>query len=349
MTAKRNYGIDLLRLILMFMICVLHTIGQGGVLRASDPGSLSGNVYWFIEASCICAADAFAIISGFMAQDKPYKYSKIIDMWFQLFFYIFILSLGFFAVGLYPDASPAAWIKNAFPVTFKASWYFNAFFATYFFAPIIHKYVASVSERDAKKMLLVLACLFSGLETVFGAFYTIGGYAAIWLIFLYTVGAITRKFNLFAKKSNLFLILTIPICIVIAWLPQLILHNAILITYVSPPIALAALVLVILFSRINISGKIIGKLSPYAFGIYLFQANPAIWANLRDAVAPLLSPVLPLGILEILLIAAIIFTAGLITEILRSLVAKLIRLHKLSEWAGNLIQRFGGFLLRKMQ
>ena len=31
----RNHGIDLLRLVLMFMVCMLHTLGQGGILNAS--------------------------------------------------------------------------------------------------------------------------------------------------------------------------------------------------------------------------------------------------------------------------------------------------------------------------
>ena len=35
----RNHGIDLLRLVLMFMVCMLHTLGQGGILNASAEGT----------------------------------------------------------------------------------------------------------------------------------------------------------------------------------------------------------------------------------------------------------------------------------------------------------------------
>ena len=41
MTKERNYGIDLLRLVLMFMVCILHTLKQGGVLEACEAGSLT--------------------------------------------------------------------------------------------------------------------------------------------------------------------------------------------------------------------------------------------------------------------------------------------------------------------
>ena len=33
---KRNYGIDLLRIVSMVMIVILHILGQGGVLDAAD-------------------------------------------------------------------------------------------------------------------------------------------------------------------------------------------------------------------------------------------------------------------------------------------------------------------------
>ena len=34
---RRNVGIDLLKLVLMFMVCVLHTLTQGGALIACEP------------------------------------------------------------------------------------------------------------------------------------------------------------------------------------------------------------------------------------------------------------------------------------------------------------------------
>lgn len=39
MKNERNYGIDLLRLVLMYMVCILHTLGQGGILEACEPGT----------------------------------------------------------------------------------------------------------------------------------------------------------------------------------------------------------------------------------------------------------------------------------------------------------------------
>ena len=87
----RNYGIDLLRLVLMFMVCMLHTLGQGGVLYASVDGTIGYKAYWFLEILSYCAVDGFAIVSGYVASNRPRKYEKLVNMWFQAFFYSFII------------------------------------------------------------------------------------------------------------------------------------------------------------------------------------------------------------------------------------------------------------------
>ena len=82
--AKRNYGIELLRLVLMFMVCMLHVLGQGGVLGTSaEIGGVAFKALWFLEILSYCAVDAFAIISGYVAADKPRKFSKLAEMWFS--------------------------------------------------------------------------------------------------------------------------------------------------------------------------------------------------------------------------------------------------------------------------
>ena len=90
MNAKRNYGIELLRLVLMFMVCVLHTLGRGGILNESAGGSVQYNVFWFLEILSFCAVNGFALISGYTASDRPRKYEKIVEMWIQVFFYSFV-------------------------------------------------------------------------------------------------------------------------------------------------------------------------------------------------------------------------------------------------------------------
>lgn len=51
MKYERNYGIDLLRLVLMYMVCMLHTLGQGGILGVCQAGTVEYKAFWFLEIS----------------------------------------------------------------------------------------------------------------------------------------------------------------------------------------------------------------------------------------------------------------------------------------------------------
>src|SRR5574344_1724268 len=86
---NRNYGIDFLRLVLMYMVCVLHTLGQGGIIYSSINGSIGFGVFYLLEIISYCAVDSFAIISGYTSKNKPQKYEKIVSMWFQVLFFSF--------------------------------------------------------------------------------------------------------------------------------------------------------------------------------------------------------------------------------------------------------------------
>ena len=140
---ERNYGIDLLRLVLMYMVCMLHTLGQGGILQSCQTGGAGYKVFWFLEIFSYCAVDGFALISGYMAKDKPRKYSKIAEMWFQAFFYSFVVTLVLLLC-LNVNIGIKEILQNALPVTYKKFWYFSAYFALFFAIPVLNKFIFSI-------------------------------------------------------------------------------------------------------------------------------------------------------------------------------------------------------------
>ena len=66
MNTKRNYGIDLLRIVSMIMIPVLHILGQGAILDRSSALSGSYKAAWLLEIVCYCAVNVYGIISGYV-------------------------------------------------------------------------------------------------------------------------------------------------------------------------------------------------------------------------------------------------------------------------------------------
>ena len=45
---KRNLGLDLLRMVAMFMVAVLHVLGAGGVLNSATPLSPDYVTAWLL-------------------------------------------------------------------------------------------------------------------------------------------------------------------------------------------------------------------------------------------------------------------------------------------------------------
>ena len=52
--SERNYGIDMLRIFAMFLIVILHCLGQGGILNNVIPNSLQYKFSWFLEICAYC-------------------------------------------------------------------------------------------------------------------------------------------------------------------------------------------------------------------------------------------------------------------------------------------------------
>ena len=50
LTDRRNYGIDLLRIVSMLMIPILHILGHGGILNGSQVLSAHNETAWFFVA-----------------------------------------------------------------------------------------------------------------------------------------------------------------------------------------------------------------------------------------------------------------------------------------------------------
>ncbi len=82
-----EYGIDLLRLIAMFMITVLHCVNQFSSLLKSNT-LLEGKILAYaLESICYCGVDCFALISGYLLIYSQVKLAKLFNLWFTCIFY----------------------------------------------------------------------------------------------------------------------------------------------------------------------------------------------------------------------------------------------------------------------
>lgn len=338
---KRNYGLDLLRLVLMFLVAVLHILGHGGILQGAEQGSVAYRVAWLIETLAYCTVNCYALITGYVYTDKQPRLSSYGLLWLQVLCY----SIGIAACGwiLNPEKLTAESLQAfLFPVSGDRYWYFSAYTGLFLLIPLLNAGLAAFSRKQAAVTLAVLFAAFSVIPTFSGrdVFATNEGYSTLWLLLMYLLGACIQKFG-FAEcfSAGKGIALYLGSC-GIAWGIKLIWADGIkLIDYPSPLMVLAALGLFLAFQNVRIptwAQKWIAILAPGAFGVYLIHEHPYIRNYLiMDRFAFLTDYSVPVMVLAVLGIALGIFVICLSIDLIRNWVFKCLkikeRLEKLEE------------------
>ena len=171
----------------------------------------------------------------------------------------------------------------------------------FFFMPFMQRFVLGASKETVVKFLAIVFVLLSILPTLVDSdvFYTMNGYSALWLIVMYILGAAIRHHGLLQNRRARFYAAVFGGAIACNWIVKFGLaylsvrltggenaHTNVLLEYTSPTIIAASVMLLILFSRINL-GKIaltlVKFLSPLAFGVYLIHMQPMLWTLFGEA------------------------------------------------------------------
>ncbi len=301
---KRNYGIDLLRLVSMYMVVVLHVCGCGGVLENVELFSVNYYVANFFEVVCYGAVDIFAMISGFVMVNSKYSYIKIFPTWLTTFFYSTVITL--LCVLLYSKfeishVNPGKVLASFFPVVTGRYWYVTSYCAMFLFIPYLNLVIHSLNQHSFRKLICILFVLFSILPRLVNPVLKMDlfnlnyGYSVLWLSVMFVFGAYVKLYPpKISGKICLFLCFVSPFLILIsmgctAYINQCFnvsLNESFLLGYTSPLTLVPACSLLLLFSRLDIRSlslkKIIAVLSPLAFSVYLIHTHPLIFPLLKD-------------------------------------------------------------------
>lgn len=254
----RHYGLDLLRIISMFMIVITHVLGKGG-LRSSVEGHADSYfiVTWIIQVLVYGAVNCYALISGYVGINSRYRYSKLLSIWAQVFFYTFTITALFAITG--HEVTLLNWRDAFFPIVSGQYWYITAYFGLLVFMPVINNGLNALTDKQLKQLVLLMFIIFSILPAVLNnrvpEFSLSKGFEMTWLLILYIIGAYLKRIDLNIFKTSYLLIIYL--------------------------LSLGAVSLFILFARASIkpSGflkKIIVVLAPSTLGVYLCHLHPLI-------------------------------------------------------------------------
>jgi surface polysaccharide O-acyltransferase-like enzyme len=343
---KRNYGIDLLRITAMFMIVVLHVLGQGGILD-----NATGTSYWlawFLEIACYGAVNCYALISGYVMQGTKPKISKLAVLWLQTVFYTLFFA-ALFAV-FQPDSVGLRTLLNAlFPVTRSHYWYISAYFGMFLLIPLLNLCLEHMSKRAMRLFLLVCFIGCTILPTVLNSdpFAIRKGFSTAWLCLMYLTGGWICKYDIPQQiKTSHAWILAVSM-IIVTFVSMLILEtlgtvfpsikefSQLLVDYTSPTVVLTAVALLVAFSKCNFGNvirKLIAFFVPATLGIYLIHTNQLVFENLFDGISlPLLQYNGVIMILLVLVFALLIYLLCSALELLRIRLFRLLKVNDLCQ------------------
>ena len=340
---KRNYGVDLLRIVSMFYIVILHTLGHGGVLETAEIGSIQYQAAWFLEIWAYCAVDVFALISGYVsAEDKKVskRFAGCIVLWIQVVLYsvIIVLACGLF----WPDAvTKQDFIRAFFPLIYNNYWYFTAYTGVVCLMPFIAAAIRGLTDSQAKKLLIVLVAVFSCFDIVFKRLVPSNGYSFAWILILFIIGAIIKKCGIGKSWRTPYLIIGIILLNAVTWLWKIYgvetsflsahFDGDLLVSYYSPTVLVSSVLYLILFSKMSFggAGKIVTALAAGTFSVYLINDNPCFRrCFMQGGFAALASGNVAALVLETMLFALLFLIAVLLIDIVRQKVFKLCRIRQ---------------------
>lgn len=200
MNTKRNYGLIILRCLIIFGVVVHHTCTAYSGVKNIDLSFLHHNFitttrllsYNLFLQLGVLADGCFMLITGYLLIDKDWKFIRVMKVFAQAFFYflsILIIGLVCFKIQGQSISVPLIYTLRTI---FTYYWYIVAYTCSFFFAPFLNNGVAKITKNQYKFILLFLSILevtvlysqkypheYNGFF-VFLFMYLMGGYIKIY-------------------------------------------------------------------------------------------------------------------------------------------------------------------------
>ena len=291
----RNFGIDLLRGLAMFLVILWHFIGQGGLLVYAEPGSVKYWVLCFVQILSACCVNLYGLTTGYMMCDKPFRLSRIAKLWATTVFWSVTVSCVFFV--LVPESRTVESMVSMFlPILRGRYWFFTAYFVVMMVSPALNVVIRSLTRGQYRLLLAALFLIF-GVVPV-GALgndvlRVSSGHHFAWMIVLYVIGGYLRRFAP-ERKSGKWL-LGYFLCAGVYLVYKFMLKavglggfSVLLLTHFSPVVMGEAICLFLYFkdgftgiTRGSLTGKLISFAAPGVYSVYVIHVHPAIYWEAR--------------------------------------------------------------------
>ena len=279
--AKRDYRLDLLRVISMIMVVIIHIANYycrafNDIDKISYLGALIFNTISRISVPF------FFMISGATLLNKEYDKRKNKDRIIKKVITLFVITIIYFIWDKYYMNKDINFLSLLSKPERKLLWFMYAIIGIYISLPFV-KCMVDEMGKEEDKLFVILWLIFNGIfkGLNIGNTYLIPIISGTYYLGYFIIGyMITKHYDYIKKKkNNNLLLITAIISFIIVVISTYFLslninkHFTYLLTYSNIIIMVASLssYIYLYFNIKNKENKIISNLSNLSFGIYLFH------------------------------------------------------------------------------
>lgn len=178
-TKRRNSGMELLRILSLFMIFWMHGAASAYGNRFGEIAGIFISVIGNMGVAC------FVLISGYYGIKLNIKKLMHLDLMLVFFSWLALLLQIMWGNPLGGEAL----LSYLLPVIGKQSWYFTCYFALACLSPFLNEMAEKLGECRLRQLLVTMLLVFSAVTTIF--FFDInedGGKGIVHMTMLYLIG-----------------------------------------------------------------------------------------------------------------------------------------------------------------
>lgn len=293
---ERNIGIDALRVLCMLAVVIYHLLGHGWIMTLISEDSWKYELLTALRSGCFFGISCFALISGYVGVQSRYRYSALAIQWLKVWVYSVLFT--WLADVLFPGTvTSSQWDMAFYPAQRQQYWYFSAYVGCFMLAPVIRIAIRNMTFRQASFTAAGLLLVFSFLNSWQGGdpYFVNAGKNTLWLVVLYAIGAYFGQFKPH-ERIPMALLWLLAVCsmLLLAGMKPVGERLGFAIGAPrndSPETILAAISMLLLFSRIRITrgGKLVSVLGAASFGVYLIHDHPLVRQHMISTYAYLLA------------------------------------------------------------
>lgn len=274
----RQSNIELLRIIAMFLVLVVHanyfTLGSPTYHEINTMPVSSFTRIFFQSLSILCI-NVFILISGWF-EIKP-TFKKFANFIFQCFFFLGGIYVICLCLNIVPFSMDG--ILGCFCLT-PWNWFIKAYILLMIIAPIINVFV-NISTKYQVRLVIIGFFIFqsiygwlNGAVRFFESGCSTMSFIGLYMLARY-IKLYPNKYTTQTKKCD-FIIFSLIIFTQAVLAFMCVTNPNRIFCYISPLVIFSSIYLLLLFSKLNITSKLINYIAISSFAVFLLHTNPNI-------------------------------------------------------------------------